>query len=138
MRERERDLGTAELAGAGVSLDEETTSESRYAPEGEEVRVERTRGGGDEEAAPLFAGDEARGFRARWEEIQTAFVDEPRGAVQRADNLVAETMKRLAEVFAAERAGLEEQWSSGSDVSTEDLRLALRRYRAFFDRLLSV
>ena len=66
------------------------------------------------------------------------FVDEPRQAVEKADALVAGVMKRLAEVFAAERERLEKQWDRGDSVSTEELRLALRRYRAFFGRLLSV
>ena len=65
-------------------------------------------------------------------------MDEPRDAVEQADGLVAEMMKRLAQVFADERGKLEEQWSRGDDISTEDLRQALRRYRSFFDRLLSV
>jgi hypothetical protein len=77
-------------------------------------------------------------LRTRWKEIQTAFVDEPRKAVEQADGLVASAMKRLAEVFAQERSGLEQQWDRGDSVSTEDLRVALQRYRAFFDRLLSV
>jgi hypothetical protein len=89
-------------------------------------------------AAPLFPSGEAEGFRARWVEVQTGFVDEPRSAVEQADSLVAEMMKRLAQVFADERGKLEEQWSRGDDISTEDLRQALRRYRSFFDRLLSV
>ena len=70
--------------------------------------------------------------------MQTGFVDEPRAAVEQADALVAEVMKRLADSFATERQALEQQWSRGDDVSTEELRLALRRYRSFFDRLLSV
>jgi len=89
-------------------------------------------------STPLFAGKEADDFRQRWSDIQTGFVDEPREAVERADALVASAIKRLAEVFAHERATLEQQWSRGNDVSTEDLRVALRRYRGFFDRLLSV
>ncbi|MFN8635270.1 MAG: hypothetical protein U0893_15590 [Chloroflexota bacterium] len=89
-------------------------------------------------AEPLFPTGEAQGFRSRWTEVQTGFVDEPRSAVEQADGLVAEMMKRLATVFADERAKLEEQWSRGDDISTEDLRQALRRYRSFFDRLLSV
>jgi hypothetical protein len=89
-------------------------------------------------AAPLFPTTEAQTFRSRWTEVQTGFVDEPRHAVEQADGLVAEMMKQLAEVFADERSKLEEQWSRGSDISTEDLRQALRRYRSFFDRLLSV
>ena len=66
------------------------------------------------------------------------FVDEPRRAVERADTLVAVAMKRLAEMFAVERAKLEGQWDRGDNVSTEDLRLALRRHRSFFGRILSV
>lgn len=89
-------------------------------------------------ADPLFPSSEAEGFRARWVEVQTGFVDEPRHAVEQADGLVAEMMKRLAQVFADERGKLEEQWSRGDDISTEDLRQALRRYRSFMDRLLSV
>jgi hypothetical protein len=58
--------------------------------------------------------------------------------VENADGLVASAMKRLAEIFAQERATLEGQWAQGNDVNTEDLRIALRRYRSFFDRLLSV
>src|SRR5688500_11994332 len=92
----------------------------------------------DERPNPLFAGQESEEFRHRWQDIQTGFVDEPRQALERADALVAETMKRLAEIFAHERGTLEQQWSRGGDVSTEDLRVALRRYRGFFDRLLSV
>lgn len=91
-------------------------------------------GGGE----PLFPSEELQGLRTRWKEIQTAFVDEPRKAVEQADSLVASAMKRLAEVFAEERSGLEKQWDRGESVSTEDLRVALQRYRAFFDRLLSV
>jgi hypothetical protein len=90
------------------------------------------------EATPLFAGDEAERFRQRWSAIQTAFVDEPRRAVQDADTLVAETMKRLAEVFARERTALEQQWDRGDNVTTEDLRVALQRYRSFFGRLLAI
>jgi hypothetical protein len=89
-------------------------------------------------AEPLFPSSEAEGFRSRWVEVQTGFVDEPRNAVEQADGLVAEMMKRLAQVFADERGKLEEQWSRGDDISTEDLRQALRRYRSFMDRLLSV
>ncbi len=92
----------------------------------------------EEQAAPLFSPEEAKELRARWDAIQGAFVDEPRQAVEQADSLVAGAMKRLAEMFADERATLEGQWDRGDDVSTEDLRLALRRYRSFFGRLLSV
>lgn len=92
----------------------------------------------DEPAAPLLMPDEARDFRALWDAIQVGFVDEPRQAVQQADALVAAATKRLAEMFAVEREKLESQWDRGDDVSTENLRLALRRYRSFFSRLLSM
>jgi len=92
----------------------------------------------NDDAHPLFPGDELDGLRARWKEVQTAFVDEPRKAVEEADNLVASAMKRLAEVFAEERSKLEQQWDRGDSISTEDLRVALQRYRTFFHRLLSV
>ena len=87
---------------------------------------------------PLFAQTDAQDFRSRWEKIQSGFVDEPGKAVEQADELVASAIKRLAEVFAAERQKLEGEWDKTDNVSTEDLRIALRRYRSFFDRLLSV
>jgi len=89
-------------------------------------------------ATPLFPESELEDLRIRWKEIQTGFVDEPRKAVEQADGLVASAMKRLAEVFAQERSGLEQQRDRGDSVSTEDLRVALQRYRTFFDRILSV
>ena len=89
------------------------------------------------ESPALLPEDENATFGRRWEELQTAFVDEPRQTVEQADELVAQLMKRLAEGFAAERERLEQQWGRGEDISTEDLRVALQRYRAFFQRLLS-
>jgi len=86
----------------------------------------------------LFLKGEAEGFETRWSAIQTGFVDEPRNAVEQADALVAEVMRRLAEVFSEERSKLERQWDRGDQISTEDLRVALRRYRTFFGRLLAV
>ena len=89
-------------------------------------------------ATPLFPNNELEELRNRWSTVQTAFVDEPRRAVEQADGLVASAMKRLAEVFAEERAKLEKQWDRGDNISTEDLRVALQRYRSFFQRLLSI
>jgi hypothetical protein len=94
--------------------------------------------GREEPNAPLFAANDTQDFRSRWEKIQIGFVDEPRKAVEQADELVASAIKRLAEVFASERQKLEAEWDKNDNVSTEDLRVALRRYRSFFDRLLSV
>lgn len=119
-------LTTADLAGRNQRATETPASPSGEAPQS------------DEPSGPLFSTDETRDFRARWDAIQVGFVDEPRRSVEQADNLVAETIKRLAEVFADERQRLEGQWTRGESVSTEDLRLALRRYRSFFGRLLSV
>jgi hypothetical protein len=92
----------------------------------------------EEAAITLFPEKEANNFRTRWTDIQTGFVDEPRHSVEQADALVAEVIKRLADSFAHERSKLEGQWGRGDDVSTEDLRIALQRYRSFFDRLLNV
>jgi len=91
----------------------------------------------DEQRAPLFPEADAATLRDRWREVQTGFVDEPRRAVEDADSLVADLMQRLAETFASERSSLEAQWDRDGDVSTEEMRVALQRYRSFFDRLLS-
>jgi hypothetical protein len=92
----------------------------------------------EEESSQLLGQDLVADLRGRWDQVQTGFVDEPRAAVKEADELVAQAMKRLAEVFADERARLEQQWDRGDNVNTEDLRLALKKYRTFFQRLLSV
>ncbi len=85
----------------------------------------------------LFSESDIGDLRGRWSNVQAGFVDEPRRAVEEADNLVAMVMKRLAEGFANERSNLEKQWDRGDNVSTENLRVALQRYRSFFDRLLN-
>jgi hypothetical protein len=138
IKDETAEVGLTTLPGAGEQPEVRTV-----APTGLSVRAAAAAGAAtapalDEKATPLFSPEEAKDFRARWDAIQVGFVDEPRQAVQQADSLVAGAMKRLAEMFAAERAKLEGQWDRGDDVSTEDLRLALRRYRSFFGRLLSV
>jgi hypothetical protein len=120
-------LSTADVAAAG----------RRPAPATGAAPVAQPQGAGAR-ATPLFPADQAQQLRSRWEAVQTSFVDEPRRAVEQADSLVAEVIKSLAETFAAERSNLEQQWGRGDNISTEDLRLALQRYRSFFDRLLSV
>ena len=87
---------------------------------------------------PLFAPDRADELRGRWHALQAQFVDDPRETVAEADTLVAELLQELAQGFSDARGKLEGQWSEGDDVSTEDLRLTLKRYRSFFERLLSV
>jgi hypothetical protein len=86
---------------------------------------------------PLVAPDAVVDFRARWEVIQQGFVDDPRQAVTEADNLVDDLLKRLSDTFESQHQDLEKQWSDG-EPSTEDLRSALQRYRAFFQRLLTL
>jgi len=92
----------------------------------------------DLSGASLFSTETAENLRAQWDAAQTAFVDDPRAAVERADHLVAETIQTLSTSFTQERSRLEEQWARGEDVSTEDLRVALQLYRSFFDRLLDL
>ncbi|MGZ8604721.1 MAG: hypothetical protein ACXWX9_08210 [Actinomycetota bacterium] len=95
------------------------------------------RSAGDEGTRPLLGEEELSGYRTRWETVQVRFVDDPRGTVKEADTLVADLMQRLAQTFADERASLESQWEQGTDASTEDLRVAMQRYRSFFTRLLA-
>ncbi len=87
---------------------------------------------------PLLPSNITQDLRSRWDQVQTGFVDEPRKAVQQADELVATAMKHIAETFSNERSKLEQQWDRGDEVNTEDLRQALRKYRDFFQRLLSI
>ncbi|CAN5353392.1 hypothetical protein BH09ACT8_BH09ACT8_31380 [soil metagenome] len=86
----------------------------------------------------LFADHDLSDLRSRWNEVQATFVDDPRDCVQKADGLVSDTVEQLTSSFSNARSRLEEQWSRGEEASTEELRLALKRYRDFFDRLLAV
>jgi len=130
--QQEERYGTADFA-AGRARDDRA---GRTGDSGEQYDGETT--GQEQKWTPLFPTDQADSFKGRWTSIQSGFVDEPRQAVEQADQLIAEVMKALAGSFADERRNLEQQWDRGGDVSTEDLRLGLRRYRSFFDRLLSI
>ena len=90
----------------------------------------------DDHLVPLFEEDAAKKFRSRWLAIQSKFVDDPNASVKQADDLVSDIIKSVTMNFADRRVSLEKQWNSGENVSTEDLRVALKRYRSFFDRLL--
>jgi hypothetical protein len=114
-----------EERGDGKLSDELASAEERPSERRAEAR------------APVLDVADAGHFRERWESIQTHFVDEPRGSVEQADALVAEVVQQLARDFAQERDRLEDQWERDEHVSTEELRVALMRYRSFFDRLLS-
>jgi hypothetical protein len=86
---------------------------------------------------PLVTEDVMVDFRTRWQVVQQGFVDDPRNSVSEADKLVDELLKRLSTSFEEQHQNLEKQWSDG-EPSTEDLRAALQRYRAFFQRLLAM
>jgi hypothetical protein len=134
LKTEELELTTADLASHGIAQKQpnEPKLVKGQAPEtlNEAVAVS--------EPMPLFTESEMEDFRSQWSNLQAGFVDEPRRAVEDADKLVAAVMQRLAEGFANERSGLEKQWDSGDNVSTEDLRVALQRYRSFFGRLLKL
>lgn len=148
-------LSTAELAAAGdrrpaaasqtdtavEQAEERTEPFERKTADRAASEAERQVGdqsAADNRRAPLFTGNEAESFRGRWSDIQAGFVDEPRHAVEQADELVAEVMQRLAQAFAEERQSLEQHWDRGADINTEELRQALQRYRSFFGRLLAL
>ncbi len=134
---RQRD-GTAAIAAAEERPEAAGTGMDRVPQRESDQREPDPREPAQQTPTPLFGSDAIGDYRSRWDEVQTAFVDDPRSAVTRADGLVAEVMKDLARTFANERAGLEDQWSEGRDASTEDLRIALQRYRSFFARLLTL
>jgi len=92
----------------------------------------------EEEFVPLFVNNEAEKFRSQWLDIQSRFVDDPRDSVKKADELVEDVINNITKTFAQERTSLENQWTSGDNVSTEDLRVAIKRYRSFFNRLLTL
>ena len=129
----ERSLTTADLAAAAEIPNTQLNPDSKEPViESSDARSE------DEQLAPLFLSDVAKDFRARWDSVQIGFVDDPRQAVREADELVAQVMKTLAETFSSERAKLEGEVDQTDKASTENLRVALRRYRSFFQRLLSL
>jgi len=116
-----------------TAQDETAHDETAHREPVEPAAVDTTAGD-----APLFTPDDAADYQAEWRALQADFVDDPREAVQRADELVAQVMQTLATTFNEHKHALEEQWQRGDEVQTEELRQALKRYRTFFDRLLSV
>jgi hypothetical protein len=89
-----------------------------------------------EQVAGTFADEKWQDFGNRWDAIQSGFVDDPRRTVEQADRLVAEVIAHLSQMFTQERARLEAQWSKGGKAETEDLRVAMQRYREFFKTLI--
>src|SRR5882724_10436922 len=120
-----RTINTQTIAGAGKA-----EPELAETVRGSDIR--------EPELSHLFSEETERELRTQWHEIQTGFVDEPRRAVEQADELVARLMQQLAQSFSDQRNSLERQWEQAEKISTEDLRLALRRYRSFFERLLAI
>jgi hypothetical protein len=134
---KERSLTTADLAAAT-----EMPAVQREIDRDVKQPAATTKAGDadckNEQLAPLFLADVAKDFRARWDAVQGSFVDDPKQAVRQGDELVAQVMKSLAETFSNERTKLEGQLDQTDNASTENLRVALRRYRSFFQRLLSL
>ena len=131
-----RDTDTSDMQDSDARP---STADLAYGKTSQPEREDRTgmMGSDSEAQAPLLTADRSREYSGRWQDVQAAFVDEPQKAVQDADGLVAEVIQTLATSFADQRRELEDQWSKGSEVSTEDLRQALMQYRSFFQRLLA-
>jgi hypothetical protein len=136
-------MTTGDLANAMQRGPDEDAPEMGETEAGNEAEVGAAAGApaaddeDEDEHEPLLPPSDVEDLRRRWDAVQSTFVDEPRDAVSKADAMVADLAQRLIVSFAAERERLEAQWTSGDDVSTEELRLALRRYRSFFQRLLA-
>lgn len=92
----------------------------------------------DDYLISFLSDGETEEIKSRWRKIQTQFVDEPRTSVDRAESLIEEVMNKLMQKFANERDMLDSSAESGEELTTEDLRVALRRYRAFLQRLLTL
>jgi len=135
-KEKQMDVENVDSADAGEErLRDEQIAEGQVV---EERAAEKRTARSEDDFAPLFEGDEAEKFRSQWLEIQSRFVDDPSVSVKDADDLVADVIKNITRTFSDKRLSLENQWKSGDKVSTEDLRVAMQRYRSFFNRLLSL
>ena len=128
-RERQRDMDVAETSEE--QMRREQIAEDRVENQAPSASI-------SDQLEPLFEDEAARKFRSRWQVIQGKFVDDPRDSVKQADDLVADIIKNVTMSFSDRRMSLEKQWNSGQNVSTEDMRQALKRYRSFFERLLTL
>ncbi|MFF2202152.1 hypothetical protein [Streptomyces sp. NPDC058145] len=129
--------GDADVQAPDRSEATEAAAEPRGDANAHAAEPTHAPGASEDETPQLLTDGEEQGFRDRWQTIQGRFVDDPREAVHDADALVADVMRTLATTFDQHKKGLEGQWSQGEKVDTEELRGALRRYRSFFNRLLS-
>jgi hypothetical protein len=141
-RERSEAAGPDSMAAGKPDATAGTAGATAEAPEAAATQAAAGRPGSEGKApaaadGALLPDEQSERFTSRWQEIQTGFVDRPQQAVEQADALVVDLMQRVTGSLAKERERLESQWARGDEVSTEDLRIALTRYRSFFDRLLS-
>ncbi|MFD9945505.1 hypothetical protein ACFWYW_49205 [Nonomuraea sp. NPDC059023] len=91
--------------------------------------VDTARASGQEFGDGAYAGGGQ--IADRWRDVQAGFVDDPRAAVERADDLLEELLQDVTR-----QAGeMRESWKSQQD--TEQLRLALREYRSVMERLMA-
>ncbi|MFI7605701.1 hypothetical protein ACIBTV_11315 [Micromonospora sp. NPDC049366] len=116
------DPAVAGAAGAPGSLTAAGTSR----PAGSTVAAE---------PASLFDADTAQNFRDRWRDVQLRFVDDPRAAAAEAQAMVEEAIEALSAALTAQRNTLG-AWQETGSADTEELRMAVRRYRDFLDRVL--
>lgn len=142
-RERQMEMDAEDVARDEVEAERTERSEPVEGPveQRTDQRASEHRAPADttgEQLEPLFEDEAARKFRSRWQVIQSKFVDDPRDSVKQADDLVGDIIKNVTMNFADRRISLEKQWNSGEDISTEDMRQAFKRYRAFFERLLTL
>ncbi|WP_433525019.1 hypothetical protein ACQPZ2_08300 [Nocardia pseudovaccinii] len=130
---------SAEREGAGESAADEREAAGGDTAAGESTAAadERTAAGQQEIGdQPLFGAADVERLRTAWRQLQGGFVDSPHDAVTQADDLVMATVQQLSAALAERKQSLERLWSREEDGDTEDLRLALRSYRAFFDQLV--
>jgi hypothetical protein len=136
-KEKEKEMNVDVVDTTEDQPDEERRMEERT-PESAPRTGTTSTSSDKEDVEALFNEADAKKFQSRWLDIQSKFVDDPRDAVKQADDLVADTLKSITMNFSNRRVALEQQWNGGKDVSTEDLRMALKSYRSFFQRLLSL
>ena len=137
--ENEKQMDRDQVDRGEERLRDEQIAEGQVLDEGTETnRPAADSTTSEEDFAPLFENNEAEKFRTHWLEIQSRFVDDPTVAVKEADDLVADVIKNITRTFSDKRLGLENQWKRGDKVSTEDLRVAMKSYRSFFNRLLTL
>ncbi|MEV6392941.1 hypothetical protein [Nocardia xishanensis] len=146
-RTADRDVIGADARGTGDAVETGRPAGAAQAQESARAAepapgTERTEAGGSTagpaaggQSSSLFAAADFDRLRTQWREVQVTFVDDPKTAVARADDLVGDTIDKMISTYQQRKRELDERRGDKSD--TEDLRQALRGYRTFFDQLLS-